>query len=35
MKKEKEGKCECISLGVFYICIELYITELILTAQVI
>lgn len=35
MKKEKEGICECMSLGTFFICTELYISELILTAEVI
>ena len=35
MKQEKEGKCECMTLSVLYICTELCISELILTAQVI
>lgn len=35
MKKEKEGKCEYISLDIFNICIEFYINKIILTAQVI
>lgn len=35
MKKEKEGKCEYISLDIFNICVEFYISEIILTAQVI
>lgn len=33
--EEGEIKCECMSLGKFYIHMELYISELILTAQVI